>query len=317
VQRESSSGLKLRRFLVFTLLALVLANSASFIPALVGVASSQSTSMIAAVAVGGISDTMAQMAKTAKIGYLRSDITFDARFQTLYTLAQKYGLSIIGILDYQTLNSRKSFTLNNWRETVTKAQKTYPLISVWEIWNEPTLAKYQVGYMDGKPQHYFDMLKVAYEVLKAKNPEYKILGLGGAQLGVSQDYPFAESVFTLGGGSYMDGLSIHAYPYSLNSGQTWSYYSQLWATELAKYKQFNKPIWVTETGVQSGQMTESSQSEYLSNSWAFFLSQGVRGYVWYELRDYQDSTGATVSFGLLHADNSIKLSYSTYSTLPR
>jgi hypothetical protein len=270
--------------------------------------------MIPAVAVGGMSDAMAQMANDAHIRYVRSDVTFDTRFQTLYALAKKYNFAVIGILDYQTLNYN-SFGLADWKTAVTQAQNAYPAINVWEIWNEPTVSQYQLGYMDGTPQHYTDMLKAAYQILKAKNSAYKILGLGGAQLGVSQDYPFAQSVFKLGGGSYMDAISIHAYPYNLNVGQTWSYYKNLWVSELAKYKQFGKPIWVTETGLQSSQLTESDQSQYLSESWSFFASQGASAYVWYELRDYQNSSGATVSFGLLHIDNSPKPSCTTYSAL--
>jgi hypothetical protein len=303
------NSLATRRLLPLTFLALVLTSSVTLIPVLVGAVSPP---MIPGVAVGGMSDAMAQMVKGANVGYVRSDVAFDTRFQTLYALAKTYDFALIGILDYQTLNYESGFGLTDWKTVVTEAQKTYPAINVWEIWNEPTVAQYRLGYMDGTPGHYNDMLKAAYQILKSENSAYQILGLGGAQLGVSQDYPFAKSVFELGGGSYMDAISIHAYPYDLNTGQTWGYYSNLWTSELAEYKQFGKPIWITETGLQSGQSAESDQSQYLSESWSFFASQSASVYVWYELRDYQNSSGATVSFGLLYDDNSPKPSYTTY-----
>jgi len=271
--------------------------------------------MIKGVAVGSLNDARARLAQSAKISFVRSDVTFDSTFQTIYSLSSKYGFRLIGILDYRTLNHNNSFTLDDWIQVVTKSKDTYPLIGIWEIWNEPTLTKYQLGYMDGKPQHYFDLLKTAYSVLKSANSQNTVLGLGGAQLGIAQDYSFAQSVFSLGAATYMDAISVHAYPYKLNIGQSWDYYKQQWTEELSKYRQFHKPIWITETGIQSSQLSERDQANYLKNSHSFFEQQAMVTYVWFQLIDYYGSDGTLRRWGLLKADQTIKLAYDTYKRL--
>ncbi len=225
------------------------------------------------------------------------------------------GISIIGILDWSlfgdgSLGHPIPFTVADWQDAVARAQEAYPAIHVWEIWNEPTVEQYQVGYMDGSPQHYFDLLRSAYETLKAKDPSAQILGLGGAQLGHSYDLQFAMDVFALGGGSYMDAISIHAYPYQLNLGVTWDYYAGLWHDELQQYKALGKPFWVTETGLKSNQHCEADQTDYLIKSQSFFRQEGASAYVWYMLNDY--STG---SYGLLNPNNTPKSSYYAFENL--
>jgi len=170
--------------------------------------------------------------------------------------------------------------------------------------------------MDGTPQRYFDILKVAYTVLKAHDSTLTILGMGGAQLGVNRDLNFTSAVFSLGGGAYMDALAIHAYPYELNAGKTWDYYMQLWSEQLQQYAQFGKPLWITETGLRSDQTSESDQADYLSASYSFFEAHGIKGFIWYEMTD--DGAAGDISvgpWGLLHNDLTPKLSYGTYRSL--
>jgi hypothetical protein len=254
-----------------------------------------------------------EMLPKAGILWIRTDVKFDRTLRDMYSIAEKYGLNFIGILDSATVGSNSSFTLYDWNQTVTKAQMTYPLIHVWEIWNEPTLRKFQLGYMDGTPQHYLDLLRSAYAILKARDSNSVILGLGGAQLGTN-DLNFANEVFALGGGTFMDGISIHAYPYRLNRGQTWGYYKQLWTQELQQYKQLGKPVWITETGLESTTMTEADQATFLKDSYAFFQQQGVVAYFWYQWRDYSPAAGY---WGLLRSDLTPRPSYAAYRRLLR
>jgi hypothetical protein len=257
----------------------------------------------------------ASFVKAAGITWIRSDVRFNTDFETTYSSAVQYGIAVIGILDYKTLEYDSSFTLQDWIGVASKAQTMFPAIHVWEIWNEPTVPHFQLGYQDGTPQNYFALLKSGYQALKSRDPNAIVLGLGGAQFGSSGDYRFAQSVFSLGGGDFMDAISVHAYPYQLNTGQTWDYYKQLWSNELSRYKQFGKPIWVTETGLKSTQNSESDQSTYLQESFQFFNAQGVVAYMWFQLKDYVSSSGDLVTWGVLRSDSTAKLAYTTYQAL--
>jgi hypothetical protein len=298
-----------RRLVCFTLLIVLISSYA--LPSVIS-----SASVLDGVCLGSLNDARALSVQSAKIAAIRVDVKFDTSFQDTYSSASKYRLKIVGILDYQTMNYQKNFTLDEWAAVVDKAAKTYTLIGTWEIWNEPTLTKYELGYMDGTPQHYVDMLRSAYMILKAANPEYQVLGLGGAQLGIAKDLTFAKSVFSLEGGAYMDAISVHAYPYKLNLGRSWENYKQIWVDELSQYRQLGKSIWVTETGLQSNQKNETSQVNYLRDSYAFFKEAGVVAYFWYQLVDYRASDGTVLMWGLLRMDRTAKPSYEALKSLP-
>jgi len=312
LRNEGSVWLSLSRI---TILLLLVANSSVLFLSAVQPASAQAV-LTKGFAVGALGDSGGKLARDAGVRWIRSDVTFDDRFKSIYSLSQAYGLNIIGILDYQTLKmpsfKPSRYGLEGWAKIVNQAQANYPAISVWEIWNEPTLSQNRFGYMDGSPQHYFDMLKSAYQILKAGNAECTVLGLGGAQFGSSGDYPFAQTVFSLGGDMYMDGISVHAYPYQLNSGQTWGFYRDLWTNEFSKYKNFGKPIWLTETGLKSDQMSESDQATYLDNSYRLFQGLGAVVYTWYQIKDYDSSNGTPVTYGLARVDYAPKPAYVTY-----
>lgn len=300
---------KIHAFL-FSLTILMMIGTSCFHPAV-----AQSPFLLKGVAIGFPGPDASSVCKIlppAKIALVRTDVVFSNNFRKVYDSCKQRGLSIVGIIDYGTLQW-KNFTLDDWRNVVTKAQATYPEIHVWEIWNEATLKKFQYSYLDGTPQRYFDLLVSAYSVLKAVDTKAIILGFGGLQLYSSQDFLFAQGVFSLGGGSYMDAISIHAYPYLLNNGSSWDYYQALWSQQLSRYKDFGKPIWITETGLRSSQLTESDQSRYLQASYNFFLGQNAAAYFWYSYKDYKNySSEDIVKFGLIRLDGTPKPSFDSY-----
>jgi hypothetical protein len=249
----------------------------------------------------------ASSAKDAGATWIRTDVGVSDRITQTYSVALGRGLSVIGIVSYWTVDNPDSFTLQDWENSIQEVQSAYPEIHVWEIWNEPTSTKYQHGYMDGTPQRYFDLIKSAYAILKANDPTAMILGIGGAQFGKDRDFDFTSSVFSLGGGAYMDALAVHAYPYELNVGKTWEYYEQLWQVELSRYKQFGKPLWLTETGSRSDMNNEADQAAYLKESYYFFKAAGIMTYIWYEMTDD--------AWGLLRSDLAVKQAYSEYLSI--
>ena len=78
------------------------------------------------------------------------------------------GIEVLAIIDHNTLN-QQNFTLHDWQGNVSAivASDEAELVGAWEIWNEPNNPSFYFGYMDGTPQHYFDLLKVACTTIKA------------------------------------------------------------------------------------------------------------------------------------------------------
>ena len=77
------------------------------------------------------------------------------------------GIEVLAIIDHNAMN-QQNYTLQDWQGNVSTivALDEAKLVGAWEIWNEPNNPLFQIGYMDGTPEHYFDVLKVAYTTIK-------------------------------------------------------------------------------------------------------------------------------------------------------
>jgi len=229
------------------------------------------------------------------------------------------GFDILAAIDHVTMRQapffcslsyspgqENNFTLNQWREVVDCVSKKFKgKIKAYEIWNEPTLSVFQLGYQNGNPARYYEMLKIAYQTIKANDPSATVIGLGGAFLftgGETQlladSKNFAARLHSLKAGSYMDAISVHPYPwgdYRYGAFEAfesnWKYYSQLFP---------GKPVWVTETGHRSTE--PGSQSEYLYKAYSSFINLGASQIFWYELKDELFDP----NFGLYTAGDSAK-----------
>ena len=89
-------------------------------------------------------------------------------------------ISILAILDHNTMNN-EPFTRLQWQETVQEIMSTEAAkkVDAWEIWNEPNAEQFFLGYINGTPQNYFDMLKDAHQQylgvhLGKSNPKHNL-----------------------------------------------------------------------------------------------------------------------------------------------
>jgi hypothetical protein len=226
-------------------------------------------------------------------------------------------IQILGSLA-EFLFQNNSWTLSNWDAAVSIAVNNYPDIHVWEIYNEPQY--FNSGYMccdknvTEMAQHYFNMLRDAYRIIKAHNQSDIVLAFGGADVAFGYNVntftlPFAEEVWSLGGANYCDAISLHAYskPYLLNQtlprneglfNQTAfptvnPTYSQVWTLGLQKAEALtSKPIWITETGMPSDTyiidngttISGSTQLQAAFVQQAYSLFAGfpyIKGVFWY------------------------------------
>lgn len=94
----------------------------------------------------------------------------------------------------------------------------------------------------GTAQHYVNMAKAAYPVIKSIDPNYKVIG-ASENVFNSNWQSWLDEVYRLGFGQYTDGLSWHNYAPQTQHGRTNDMYAIL-----TKYGQRNKMIWMTETG---------------------------------------------------------------------
>jgi len=200
--------------------------------------------------------------------WTRSDvqrISTTEKFQDMYRTYHSLGIKNLGIIDYCTVPQaiRVNFTLDDWRNVVKTVMNKYNgLIDAVEVWNEPDWPEYQCGYMDGSTEHYFDMLVVAYEEIKAVNPKVPVVA--GAISDIREGGKGEEllkGIFKLGASNYCDIISFHYYPW---------YTEQTPAQVLERiYRITGKPIWITEFSAKYAEQdatnyTEQTQADWLS-----------------------------------------------------
>lgn len=204
---------------------------------------------------------------------------------------------ILGILDYWTMNMQ-TFTLAQWQDAVRTAVQSAPDVEAWEIWNEPDLSMFQLGYMDGTPQHYYDMLTAAYTIIKSINPNALVVGPA-----LSSDTSFLQSIINLGALNYLDAVSVHMYQqYGSYDSGTWNTYKSMVGI---------KPLWITETGYSTYGYTEVQQNVALQQELSTSTGFPADKIFWYELMNYitNDWEG---NFGIVQVDGTPKLAYSSF-----
>lgn len=163
-------------------------------------------------------------------------------------------------------------------------------VRFYEIWNEPngnTLGP-RGFFFHSDAEHYFELMKAAYEAVKAVDPSARIL----APSGTGHFFPFLNRIMELGGGKYFDILSIHTYctpfppeiGYPFNNEKEYAHRVRK-SREIMRKFGFEKPIWNTEIGYHSGldarfgkefitqdQIAENGIPEYWPNwskGWSF------------------------------------------------
>jgi hypothetical protein len=177
------------------------------------------------------------------------------------------------------------WSLQDWDANVTGLVKAFANVHAWEIWSEPDFV--ESGYLccDNNvtllARHYFDMLRDAYQIIKAHNPNDIVIAYsvhlynrGGAKGDWTKQ--FMEEVWKLGASNYCDAVSFWAYPEDYPSynvdrpGSTWQ-------APLAAFEALtHKPVWVIVNGIASNDAnsggTPETQATYLTQSFTF-LSQ--------------------------------------------
>lgn len=170
-------------------------------------------------------------------------------------------------------------------------------VQALEVWNE-----YNGSWCDGpaaadRPRYHTQMLKAAYERLKATRPDVQVLGAAPVLIPM----PYLRGIFAQGGLAFMDAVVVHPYRNTPEGVDTEM------ADLQALVREYNagrdKPIWVTETGLldkaeaawESGrQYYEAGRlvaADYLARQLTLLASAGAARIYWYLAQDHRGFRG--------------------------
>ena len=196
-----------------------------------------------------------EMMQDAGFDYVRSDFDwhhcqkakngpFDfSRYDQVVDDAAKYGIKVLPIFHgvpgwAQPVNEH----LTEWRAFIRESARHFKgRIPVVEIWNEANISAF---WKDPNPEKYAEVLKVAYEEVKAVDPT--VLVAFGGTAGCA--YDFIEATIKAGAKDAFDIVNVHPYrhPNPPEPGLT---------EDLKNLKQMmarngiaDRPIWITEMG---------------------------------------------------------------------
>jgi hypothetical protein len=151
-----------------------------------------------------------------------------------------------------------------WASFAGQVAARYPQLAGIEIWNEPNM-NWAWGTTPD-PARYTQLVREAYTAIKAANPNLPVLAGALAPFLnttiTSYSYPatlFLQNMFAAGAHGYMDGLSMHPYPGSMDPWFTYKAISTL--TEIRNSAGDSSPVWITETGLSTtGGFTTTQQA---------------------------------------------------------
>jgi hypothetical protein len=286
-------------------------------------------------------------AQDAGIGWVRIDFVwayvetsqdhFDWRiYDSIAAEARARGIEIFATLAYTPQWATQGpFFLGvpdepaDWADFCFRAAKRYKgQIRYWGLWNEPNLDHFWAGTR----QQYIDViLERGADAIHAGNPDARVGGPELAHLTSGDEDWYAWLRDTLlQAGDRLDFVTHHVYdtdgPSDITkklAGKTlFGDRPELWGTVTPTLEEvlknagwWGKPLWITETGWESGEVTEAKQAEYLRG----FLDEwftGRPGRTWidkvfvYEMDDAD--TPEKPTWGLVRLNGTPKPSWFAY-----
>ena len=295
-------------------------------------------------------DLAAQLdkARAAGIGWVRIDFIWAAAepvrgkydwrvYDALAAAAKARGLQVFATIAYTPGWATDGPAItgvprnpDDWRRFCFRAAKRYRgKILYWGLWNEPNLPR----FWSGSRQQYIDViLKTGADAIHSGNPAAKVGGPDLAHLtaGDADWYDWLRRTL-LEAGDRLDFITHHVYDSDGNRDVTSRLEAKtlfggkpsFWDAVAPSVKEMlrsagwfgRKPFWLTETGWESAQVSESRQAVYyggLLGGW--FSDRSGRDWIervfFYELQDAPVADG--LSWGILRPDGSPKPAYDAY-----
>lgn len=173
------------------------------------------------------------------------------------------------------------------------------------IWNEPGLDGFMEGSQEQKADRYASLLKSAYTCLRELDPT-KLVITGGLYQPVWNNPQFLEMLYARGIKGHYDVFNQHMYGdtsghasgYGLSVNQV-PYKTMFDAIKtnilsiMIRNGDGDKPIWITETGVNTASNTEQQQAEQLNIAYDLLKENylpNVKRLYWYQVAEGCDSS---------------------------
>ncbi len=226
---------------------------------------------------------------------------------TLAKEAQARGLKVLGclmryggILDpYQMADFAGQMALN---------------ADAFEIWNEPNISNF---WPTPDPVKYAGVYNAGKNAIKAKRPEVTVVsgGLSPAPNSTSTIDPADFLTRALTAGMKPEAIGWHPYcnPNLPGQNATWSTWTKM--TSHATWGKY--PIWLTEFGAPTNDVTEAFQAQSVTEAFRLWKSYGLTTPIFiYEGRDGgTDPANSQHHYGMLRYDWSQKPSYTAFKNI--
>lgn len=259
------------------------------------------------------------------------------KYDRIVTLAEEYDVEILARLDNPPAWSRaagdKIGTLappDNFGDfgdfAAAIAERYCGRINYYQVWNEPNIYP-EWGEQDVDPGAYTELLRVAYQRIKAACPEATVVSAALAQNIEAgghhmSDLLFLERMYAAGADDYFDVLGAQAFglwtgPTDRRASRDRANFSRIELTRdiMVRHGDANKPIWITEMGWAAvpediptayGRVTRQQQARYLvdayrraTNEWPFVGAL----FTWFLRRpDWSEQNQDWFYFGLVSPD---------------
>jgi hypothetical protein len=292
-------------------------------------------------------------AQAAHTGWIRIDINWNViqyegrtsynwvAFDNLVKAVTARGMRVLAGILYTPPWARAAGTGGNYPPTniqdyadfVRTAVARYATMGVhaYEVWNEPNIVSFWAPGPD--PARYTQLLKLAYQAIKASDPSATVVSAGLSPYGSYgqgdaqhlNPVSFLERMYQSGAAGSFDAVGWHPYNYPYGLGfYGWSAWSQMSETTPSARSIMTangdgaKQVWLTEFGAPTGSttrdMTEAAQAQLLTDSFAKLKSWSWAGPgFFYSYRDNgTNKSDVEQNFGILHFDWSPKPSYSAF-----
>lgn len=203
-----------------------------------------------------------------------------------WKILREQGINVIGILFGPHPEQGLPVTeneLKEWEQWVRGyVTQLKGVVDILEIWNEANIDAFNKN--GATPEHYAEMAKRTYRIIKEINPDCIVLGLGtAAKDGLNIDYEWTKRVFAAGGGEAMDAFSIHPYEWSGTfRDKLWIKSATLLHELMAEYGLQNKEVWITEFGFSSyiggNNLGYTRQEQYQNHAMARAIAKAYNLY---------------------------------------
>ena len=162
--------------------------------------------------------------------------------------------------------------LEMWRRYVRTVGERYRgKILYWEPWNESDYG----GFFNGGPSAMLPLARIAYEELKAIDPQNRVLSPNVTRAG----FGWLDDYLAAGGGRYCDIVSFHRYPSGTPEHDVPEYAA---VAEVARAHGLgHKPIWNTEGAIERRASDGEAAAGAVARAWLVQWAQGVTAFCWY------------------------------------